>query len=379
MKIALDAHTIGSKLGGNETYIRNLIEGLKAVDAENEYVLHVTHRETQEKALGTLPANFKLGDLWPASPAVRIPFSTPLRLRKDRTQVYSAQYVSPPICPAKSVLVIHDISFEYFPQYFKTLERWRLKLLTPFSARIASHILACSESTKRDLVKFYGIPPDKISVVYYGKSPIFREHRNPEDLDRIRKKYGIEGPYLLYVGNLQPRKNLKRLIAAFGRLKKDRSIRERLVIVGKRTWLQSEAFGAIDESLKNDILITGYVPEEDLPLLYSAAEVAVYPSIFEGFGFPVLEAMACGTPVITSNTSSLPEVAGDAAILVDPYSEDAIAAAIQRVLSEPGLRAELKRKGLEQAARFSWEKAARETLDIFKKIGGAAGSAEKQR
>lgn len=370
MRIALDAHTLGSRVGGNETYIRNLILALQAIDKKNNYFLYHTNPEALTGVMNGA-TNFHARKLSPKNPLIRIPFSTPARLREDKVDLALFQYIAPPVCPAPYVLVIHDISYEHYPQYFKKLERLRLRMTTPVSARRAAHIITCSENSKKDLIRFYSIAPDKITVIYYGKNESFRPVDDQNCLERVRAKYQLPEKYILYVGNIQPRKNLPRLIEAYSHLKTESKIPQKFVVVGNKAWLYSGVFDLIRrKGLENEIIVTGYVPDEDLPVLYAAADVAVYPSIFEGFGFPVLEAMACGTPVVTSNTSSIPEVAGDAAVLVNPLSTDEIASGIQKVLYDDGLRASLREKGLKRAAMFNWDATARQTLEVFKKCSG---------
>ena len=369
MRIALDAHTLGSQVGGNETYIKNLIRGFAAIDRKNEYFLYLPPGAHPNGFLKSLPESFSVRTLWPASPWIRIPFSTPFRLAQDKIDLLLLQYAAPPVCPAPYVLTIHDISWEYYPDYFKPVERLRLKEITPFSARKAAHVITCSEHSKKDIVNLYKVPEEKVTVTYYGKDPAFRKIHDPSLLAGIKSRYGITGPFILYVGNIQPRKNLVRLIEAFSHLKKEAKLPHKLVIVGKKAWLFSDVFDSVRQTgIESEILFTGYVPDEELPLLYNAADLFVYPSIFEGFGLPVLEALACGTPVITSNTSSLAELAGEAAVLIDPLSIQELTDAMIRVLRDEKLRLLLAEKGLRRASQFTWEKTSRQTLEIFEKV-----------
>lgn len=228
-------------------------------------------------------------------------------------------------------------------------------------------MIAASESTKKDAVRLCGLDEAKIKVIYHGVSPRFRP-AGPEAVSAVRQRYGLPDRFVLSLGTIEPRKNLTSLLEVWHALSSG-GVPPKLVIAGSKGWLYAPFFSKLRElGLEDQVLFTGYVPEEDLPAVYSAAELFVYPSLYEGFGFPVLEAMACGAPVITSNTSSLPEVAGQAALLVDPTSLEELSAAIGRVLENQELRNQLRARGLEQAARFSWERTARETLSVYESL-----------
>jgi glycosyltransferase involved in cell wall biosynthesis len=234
--------------------------------------------------------------------------------------------------------------------------------------RNADHIVTLSEFSKRDISKRYAIPPEKITVTYCGPdenfAPVDRSHAREE----LARKYKIDDPFLLYVGRIQARKNLIRLAEAVAVLKK-RGAPHKLVIVGKQDFQAEHLVAKIDElGLKNDVIFTGYVPTEDLPKFYSAAEAFIFPSIFEGFGLPVIEAMACGAAVVTSYGSSLEEVAGDAALLADPHSTESLTAAIDRVLRDEAFRDELRRRGIERAKRFSYRDAAAQTIQLYMEL-----------
>jgi glycosyltransferase involved in cell wall biosynthesis len=268
------------------------------------------------------------------------------------------------------VVTIHDLSFEHFPQFFTPKERFFFKRTIPATARRAIKVLTVSEFSRRDLIETYGLPPDKVVVTPNGVGSEFRPVRDDRDLEGLKKKYGIEREYLLSVGNLQPRKNLARLIKAYTRLRESvEEFRCQLVLVGRRAWLYKNIFHEAHRSrYAGDVILTDYVPEADLPGLYSGALAFVYPSIFEGFGLPVLEAMACGAPVITSNSSSLPEVVGDAGLMVDPFDEEALEKAMLRVVEDVHLRAQLSAQSVRQAAKFSWRQTAELTLAVYQEV-----------
>lgn len=266
-------------------------------------------------------------------------------------------HVIPAVCPVPAVVTVHDLGYRYFPDAHPLTQRLYLDLSTRFSARAAQHVLADSEATKRDLTQFYGTSPEKISVVYPGRD----ETLTRVDAAAVRAKYNLPEKYLLHVGTLQPRKNLLRLIEAVSH----QPLAISLVLAGRAGWLSEPIITAARAA---NVRWLEFVPDKDLAGLYSGAEAFVFPSLYEGFGFPVLEAMACGTPVICADTSSLPEVAGDAALRVNPLDTAALAAAIERILTDAELRAALITKGYEQVKKFSWAKAAQETWKVLASV-----------
>ncbi len=279
-------------------------------------------------------------------------------------------HVLPLIHPRASVVTVHDLGYIYYPEAHEAGDRRYLDWSTRWNAHQAAAVLADSEATKADLVDAYGARPEKIHVVYLGRDESLKQVTNPLRLASLRAKYDLAQRYLLYVGTLQPRKNLERVVQAFERLCGRPELADvQLVLAGKQGWLYDSLFQQVARAgLGERVVFPGYIPDEDLPALLSAATAFVYPSLYEGFGIPVLEAGGCGVPVITSNTSSLPEVAGDAALLVDPHDVDAIADAMYRLVTDPALAAELARRGRENVKRFSWEKCARETLAVLESV-----------
>jgi len=242
----------------------------------------------------------------------------------------------------------------------------------PRTLKTADKIITVSNSTKNDLMNHFNIPKEKIRVIFEAADEKFKSLNNKETKE-VKYKYHLNFPFILYVGGLAVHKNIPALIKAFYKVKK-KGIQHKLVITGTKRWKYKEIFETIDKlDLQNDVVFTGYVSDEDLPALYNAADLFVYPSIYEGFGLPPLEAMACGTPVITSNTSSLPEVVGDAGIMVDPYDVNGLADAMHEVLANEGLRANMIKNGLERAKMFSWEKCARETLKVYEEVYNQTG------
>ena len=277
-------------------------------------------------------------------------------------------HVLPLVHPRRSVVTIHDLGYLYYPRAHRPLDLLYLYLSTAYNARSATHIIADSQATKRDIVERLGINPSKISIVYPAASPEFQPIVDANRLAAVKSRYGIEGDYILFVGTLHPRKNVARLIEAYAKLREGSRIQARLVLAGKMGWLTEEALRPLERA-RDGIILAGFVSEDDLPALLSGAKAFVLPSLFEGFGLPVLEAMACGTPVVAANSSSLPEVVGDAGVLVDPLNVDSIAEGIRMVIEDKDLLAELREKGLAQAHRHTWDEAARKTLDILEMVG----------
>jgi glycosyltransferase involved in cell wall biosynthesis len=372
LRIAIDAHSVGTGLGGNESYATNLIEALAEIDQANRYTLYVTRREAVERFSDRWP-NFFVRSTLPHTPLIRIPLTLSAELRRNPVDVLHVQFTAPPFSPCPVVVSIHDLSFEHLPETFKWRSRKQLRITVRRSAREASQVIALSEYARKDIISTYHVSPDKISAIPLAAPAHFRPIRNEEELQRVRQTYGIEGEYMLSVGTIQPRKNLSRLVAAYSRLRwANPEVKlPKLVLAGKCAWLYDETLRTIKElKITDSVIMTGYVPETDLPALYSGALCFIYPSYFEGFGLPPLEAMKCGAPVIVGDRTSLPEVVGNAALLVDPFDVEALAKAIETVMGDSNLRAELSVKGLARAKLFDWRETARQTLAVYKKAVG---------
>lgn len=294
--------------------------------------------------------------------------------RRAPDVLFVPSHVLPLLRPRRSVATIHDLGYRHFPGAHPAAQRLYLDWSTRWNARTSARVIADSRATKDDLVRFYHTPAGKIIVAYPGLDPALRRVEDPQRLQEIESRYGIAGDYLLTLGTLQPRKNLTRLIEAFSR---SQAQAYQLVIAGKKGWLYNDLFAQVSRlGLSHRVIFTGYLPDEDKPALISGATALVFPSLYEGFGFPVIEAMACGTPVVCSNTSSLPEIAGDAstgteqaaALLVDPLDVAALAAAIDRILSDSVLRWTLIARGYIKAAQFTWQACARTVLAVLEEV-----------
>lgn len=380
MHIGIDASRIAvTTRTGTERYSFELIGALARIDRRNAYTLYCNGLPTTLPLVGP---NFSLQSM--PFPRLWTHARLGVEMRRHPPDVlFVPAHVLPLVHPPRSVVTIHDLGYLAFPEAHTFARRLELHLTTVWSARASARMIAISQATKDDLVQHYGIAPEKISVVYHGLSPQFHPVTDQAAIAAVLARYGISAPYFLYVGTVQPRKNLARLIDAFAvfdrRLSADVTIsssipgcssssvcRPQLVIAGKKGWLtETIERRAAEAGIAEQVRFTGYVDDTDLPALLSGALAFVFPSLYEGFGMPVLEAMACGTPVLTSTTSSLPEVAGAAALLVDPRDTPAIAAALDRLATDAALRAELRARGLERAAQFTWERCAQETLRVL--------------
>lgn len=368
MRIAIDAHSVGTGLAGNESYATNLIEALASIDRENDYTLYVTKPEAVDRFHRRWP-NFTVRQTLPHTPLIRIPLVLSGELRKRPVDVLHVQFTAPPAAPCPVVVSIHDLSFEHLPQTFTRRSRTQLRLTVRYSARNATRLIVPTEYGRNDLMETYRLSSEKIEVIPLAAAEHFQP-ASAKDVQRVRQTYGIEGEYILSVGSIQPRKNLPRLIAAYACLRSSWANAKlpQLVLVGKQAWLYDETLRTIEScGLQDSVTLTGYVPTSDLAALYTGALCFVYPSYYEGFGLPPLEAMKCGTAVVTGDRTSLPEVVGEAALMVDPYSVESLEAGIRKVILDFDFREALRVKGLAQARRFSWHNTAQLTLDVYRR------------
>jgi len=372
MRIAIDAHSVGARLGGNETYAINLIEALAQIDQTNHYTLYVTKPPAVDRFANRWP-NFTVRLTLPHTPIVRIPLTLSRELRRHPVDLLHVQYTAPPFAPCPIVTTIHDLAYEHLPETFNRRSWMQMRLTVRRTARRAAHIITVSEYSRQDIIKTYGIDPEFVTVTPEAAPHSFARVTDEDRLSNVRKSYGIERDYILSLCSIQPRKNLVRLIQAYSLLRRSHPEGKlpQLVLAGKRAWLDNETMRAAQrDELSADIRFTGYVADEDLNALYSGATCFVYPSYFEGFGLPVLEAMKCGTPVIAGNRTSIPEVAGEAALLFDPFDVNSLVEALTRVVNDSEYRATLSVKGLQRANEFSWQTTARLTLAVYEKTVG---------
>ena len=379
MHIGFDAHSIGTGLGGNETYASNLIEALAEVDPRNRYTLYVTRQEAVDRFANRWP-NVKVRKTLPHTPLIRIPLTLTAELRRRPVDILHVQYTAPPLAPCDTVVMIHDLSFEHIPETFKRRSWMQMRLTVRRTARSASHILTDSEYSRQDILRTYRLPPERVTTTPLAASSRFEPVTDTRDLSRVLDKYGIHGDYILAVGSIQPRKNIARLIRAYTlMLSQHPDNAPGLVVVGKRAWLFEETIKAAAVSAASEnIVFTGYVPDSDLTALYTGALCFAYPSFFEGFGIPLLEAMRCGTPTITSDRTCFPEVVGDASLIIDPFDEQSIADGLWRMVSDAALREQLRSRGFVRCKLFDWRQTARLTLEVYEQVFHAKAQ-RKQR
>lgn len=349
---------------GSSEFCYQLLVSLSKFDKQNNYSIFLPvnpsldmPKETEKWKYVVFQAK-KLWTLWGLSKR----FLT----GRDGIEVFfSPTHYLPLKIPCQSVIAILDVSYIYFPQLFKKRDLYQLKLWGRYSIKKAKKIITISNSSKNDIIKTYGVKANKIAVIYPGIRKISVNER-VLNMNELNKKFGIEGDYILFVGTLQPRKNISKLIEAFSKLKKQNL---KLVIVGKKGWLYEDILNAPAKfGISEKVKFLDFVNDEDLPSLYKNALCFVLPSLYEGFGLPVLEAMQYGCPVLTSNVSSLPEAGGDGAIYFDPQNADDIAQKIEEVISNKNLREEMVKKGYNQVKKFSWKKTAKETLKVLEEV-----------
>lgn len=381
MRIGIDYTAAIHQQAGIGRYTRGLVQGLAKLYTDDEYVLLLGGGQAPSASVGlsglrsSVPDRFHIRQV-PVSPRLltvlwhRLRLPLPVDLLIGRVDVFhSPDYVLPPVRHGKAVVTIHDLSFLRYPPGAEPSLRQYLSRVVPQAAKRADLVLADSENTRQDVAELLGIAPAKVEVLYPGVDEAFKPVKDRKLLARVRERYGLSFPFILTVGTLEPRKNLTLLLKAYATLRAVGEEPHKLVIAGKKGWLYEGVFRTVRElSLEGDVIFTGFVPDEDLPALYSLAEVFVFPSLYEGFGLPPLEAMACGTPVITSSGSSLPEVVGEAGLMVSSANTEALAQAVRRVLSDSGLRQSLAAKGIRQARKFTWQRAAEQLLRIYQRL-----------
>lgn len=370
MRIGIDARMAYYTQAGIGQYIRRLIEGLSRIDIAEEIVL-LQSRKDQPIVLNH--SAFRRRSLWTPSHNRFEQITLPIEIALTRLQVlHSPDFIPPLRRNCRSVITVHDLAFLRFP-HFLTRESARYYSQIDQAVRRTDHIIAVSESTRQDIIQLLGVPEEKITVIHEAAHPCFRPIDDPDALAATRARYNLSDPFILTVSTIEPRKNLVTLLRAFRAFLEKSPRPAQLAIVGKPGWLYEDVFHTVEAlGLQDAVRFLGRVPPEELIYLYNAAAVHVHPALYEGFGLPPLEAMACGTPTIVSNVSSLPEVVGDAGLLVDPQDEGEWAAAMARVLSDTELSAQMRTRGLSQAGRFSVEKMARETLAVYRKVAHCA-------
>ncbi|MBI2303191.1 MAG: glycosyltransferase family 4 protein [Chloroflexi bacterium] len=370
MRIGVDYTAAVNQRAGIGRFVRELVAALLEADEDNHYMLLLPPGQKVPCPSGAESRHL------PFSPRLmtifwhRLGLPLPAELFTGALDLFhSPDFVLPPLRNTRAIVTVHDLSFMVLPQCAAPgLVRY-LNRVVPRSIERATLVLADSVSTMKDLASLLGVPEAKVAVVPGGVGSQFHPVTEEDTLAAIRRRYNLDGPFILGVGTLEPRKNWEGLVEAFHRLRREMNIPHRLVVAGGKGWLWEGIFRRVAElGLEEEITFLGFVPEADLPPLLSLADVFAYPSLYEGFGLPPLEAMACGTPVVASNVSSLPEVLGEAALLVAPGDTLSLAEALYQVLSEEKQRHSLSEKGRAQAARFTWEAAAQKMITQYRRL-----------
>ncbi len=368
MRVGIDARIVYYSQAGIGQYVRRLVEGLSQMQTDEEITLLLSRKDRPTWAPD---GRFRLARLWTPCHNRFEQWMLPFEIALARLDLlHSPDFIPPFRRNCKSVITVHDLAFLLYP-YLLTSESARYYGQIRQAVHSTDHIIAVSESTKQDLMRLLDVPPERVTVVYEAAGPDFRPMADQALVSAVREKYGLPETFLLFVGTLEPRKNLPMLLHALHLVRERRGSVVPLVVVGRRGWLCEEVFRTTEAlKLSDEVHFLGRIPREDLVRLYNAALCLVFPSMYEGFGLPALEAMACGTPVMASKVASLPEVVADAGLLVAPGDPKAWATAMEEVLDSPELRRELREKGLRRAQGFSVKRMAEETLAVYRRVAG---------
>ncbi len=368
MKIAIDAHAIGRNLTGNEVYVRSLLKGLAGVDRQSEYLAYVSVPGVEM----LIPPSMAVKHV-SNNPFVRLGFDLSRRVRIDKPDLLHVQMTGPVFCDVPQIVHVHDVSFLEHPEYFHWARSAQLRLTVNRTVRRAAKVVTGSDFARQSILRAYDIDPEKVTTIPIAANPFFRPQPRERAQRELRERLKTDGPFILTVGDLQPRKNHIGLIQAFdGLIENYPQIRHKLVLAGKDTWFSPQIREAARKSRGADrIIFAGFVDDEDLLRLYNACDCFIFPSFYEGFGIPILEAMACGRAVACANTSSMPEVADGAGILFDPQSKAEIVRALADILLDGELRGRMERLGLQRAAQFTWTRTAERTLELYQDVAEA--------
>lgn len=370
MRIGLDCRLPAYQMGGISRYILNLLPALADQDQESSYLIFHSRKDSASRLPGQAP-NFRRRVLW-TPPHHRLErWSLGLELLPHGLDLFhSPDFIPPAHGASRYVITVHDLNFLYYPEFLTPRSRRYYADQISWAVSRADHILADSEATRQDLQDRLAVDPERVTRVWLAADPAFALPPEPKRVDSVLAEMGLPRGFILFVGTVEPRKNIPGLLESYRRLRVGYGLDVPLVLVGGSGWLNQDVYATIDElSLADHVRQLGDVSTEKLAALYTAASVLVLPSFYEGFGLPALEAMTLGCPVVASDRASLPEVVGDAGILLPPEDADAWADALQRVLTDEELRTRLISSGHVQARQFSWERTARETLTIYRRLG----------
>jgi glycosyltransferase involved in cell wall biosynthesis len=365
MRFAVDAHAIGRHLTGNEVYVRSLLGGFAELDRESEFIACVSEADADQ----SIPARFRIHRV-SADPYRRLGWDLARMVRLEAPDLVHVQYTAPLFCSVPNVVTVHDVSFIEHPEFFTSMRSAQLKFTVARSVKRAARVITVSEFSRTEILRAYDIPGDKVVAIPNAANPHFRVVGRERAQKSVRTMLGFDAPFVFSVGDLQPRKNHIGLIAAFSRvMTRQPRLSHHLVLTGKETWFTPKVREAAARSgFADRIHFTGFVDDSALLELYNACDCFVFPSFYEGFGLPILEAMACGRAVACSNTSAMPEVADGAGLTFNPHDADDMARAITDILVDSELRARMERLGLQRAAGFTWLKSAGATLAVYRDI-----------
>jgi len=370
MRIAVDAHAIGRHLTGNEVYVRSLLREYSTLEPESEFIAYISEPGAER----LVPRRFTTERV-ASDPYVRLSWDLSRRLAIDKPDLIHVQYTAPLINQTPVVVTVHDVSFIEHPEYFTALRRAQLRFNVARTVKLADRIITVSEFSRDAILRAYPVPREKVRVIPNAVSSEFKVVSRGRATQATYERFGIEAPFIFSVGDLQPRKNHIGLITAFTALAAAHpELNHHLVIAGQNTWFTPKVRAAAQASgVAPRIHFTGFVSDADLVRLYNACDCFVFPSFYEGFGLPILEAMACGRAVACSNTSAMPEVAEGAGLLFDPRNPASIARAMADILLDAELRQRIESRGLHRAAHFNWRRSALATLEVYREViaGGA--------
>ncbi len=376
MRFCVDAHAIGRHLTGNEAYVRNLLNGFAALEDNSEFLAYVSVPGAEAYVPPSIETRKTSGN-----PFIRLGYDLSRQVRRDGADLLHVQFTAPLACPVPVVVSVHDVSFLEHPEFFTSARRLQLQYTVKRTVLNASRVLTLSEFSRQGIARAYDMDPSRIAVVPAGVSSAFHPQPRQSSKAFVEGRFKVPGPFILTVGDLQPRKNQIGLIHAFEELLGAYpELPHHLMLVGKETWFAPHVHQAAKRSSARDrIHFTDYVSEKELMELYSACEIFVFPSFYEGFGLPILEAMACGRAVACSNTSAMPEVADSAGLLFNPESTEEIVRAMRDLLLNPELRQRMERLGQKNAAQFSWARTAQMTLEVYHEaVGEGRGTRAKK-
>lgn len=359
---------LGTEAGGMETYEQSFLRALASIDQQNHYEIFCLSEKARQ-ALGIKQTNFDYRVLFPQSRWISMSVTLPALLYASKIKLFHPTYVPPMFCPKPYVYTVHSSVTWTHPHFYPDKIRWRVNRLQEKGVREARMLLCVSQHVKDFIADRFNVPEERLAVVYHGVSPHFKPREEREYKEHLHERYGLSGRYFLFAGKLKENKNISGLIKAFMLFREQTKSDVKLVLAGRRLWSEGTLDQEINKACESGAVVElGHIDHEDMPLLYNSALALTFPSFWEGFGIPILEAQASGTPVMTSNNSSLPEASGGHALHIDPESIEEMADAMRQLAENTELRKTLRKNGIENAKKFTWEQAARQTLAAYNRV-----------